>query len=645
MQPHVGLASPAAPLAPAYPAELLIPSRGWISRLARNGIVYLDKPEVHLGLLGTNDVIFRDPHVSRLHAVVRWTPGGYEIEDLNSTWGTYVQGQRVIGRMLLPPGAVIRLGTIDMRFQPVAPLPSAHTAPQGALAYPPSYTAPGVPLAVGMRAPSRPGRMRAWVDRQRPKRYWRVFLLGLLAYIAADLLVNLDLNRHAIPLVILLASALVPITFVVFCYEEGAFADMPATVVGLTFVSGAVMGLLVAGFLEDLFLVDIPILGALMVGIIEEGAKAGAVIWFLRDKRLRSELDGLVLGAAAGMGFATLETAGYGFNGFLAGYTGALGGQGGAAPSSLAHAVSAGIASMTVVLVLRMILAVFGHGVWTAIVCAAIWRERGPAVLRITGGVVLAFFIAVILHALWDSVGSLLPFSLLFWPLVAFTGVWILRFFIHEAVDRAKLGTYAPPPAPLVDALGAYLLHPLRRPTVRPVYPAVPAAPAAQGLVPFAGVHPLPHAPYPTYPPAYPAAPACPIAPMTPVAPVAAESPYAPHAPYLPGPGPTAEPVPSVMPHVPWPDATGTPSFAAPVSHAPAMPPYDAQLASQQMAPAGEPHVGAASTQPPSVSVSPPVAEATLDPTVELHERQGDVGAPAGDRSGHDEASGGEPAS
>jgi len=468
MQPRLSVAAPATQVAPPFPAELVILSRGWSSRLARDGVVYLNKPEVHLGLLATNDVVLRRPHVSRLHAVIRWTPTGYEIEDLSSTGGTYVDHHRVVGRVALSPGETIRIGTVEMRFQPVATsAEQTDSVPSGIPQPSPVYPlATSLVVAARRAGTARQSHLRSWLRRQAPKRYWRAFLLGLLAYVAADLLVNLDLNRHAIPLVILLASALVPVTFVIFCWEEGAFADMPATIVGLTFVSGAVMGLLVAGFLEDLFLVDVPFVGPFIVGIIEEGAKAAAVIWFLRDSRLRSELDGLVLGAAAGMGFATLETAGYGFSRFLDGYTNALT----ISHASNSGALSAGIASMTVILILRMALAIFGHGAWTAIVCAAIWRERGPAVLRITGSVVVAFFISVTLHALWDSVGSFLPLSLLLWPIVAFSGLWILRFFIHEAVDRAKLGSLAPPPPPLATALWSYLRHPWRRSPMQPHY-------------------------------------------------------------------------------------------------------------------------------------------------------------------------------
>lgn len=319
--------------------------------------------------------------------------------------------------------------------------------------------------------------VETWWRHTARKRYWRIFLLGLLALLAADLLLKLDLNRNAVPLVILLASALVPVTFVLYCAETGAFAAMPPTIIGLTIISGAVGGLLVAGFLVDVLLVSVPILGVLTVAVLEEGIKAGAVIWFLRDKRLRSELDGLVLGAVAGMGFATLETAGYGFNAFLSGYAASLIHSASAATAPvLDKAMAAGISTMTGVLLIHMALAVFGHGAWTAIVGAAVWRERGPSVLRITSGVLLALGIAVALHATWDSVAAHPPFTLLLLPVSAFASLWILRFFIREAVARARLGSLSPPPEPLVDALIFYLRHPLSPPVVIPPRTSAPGS-------------------------------------------------------------------------------------------------------------------------------------------------------------------------
>jgi hypothetical protein len=130
------------------------------------------------------------------------------------------------------------------------------------------------------------------------------------------------------------------------------------------------------------------------------------------------------------MGFAAMETAGYGFEQFLDG----------------------GLSSMTAVLVLRMVLAGFGHGVWTAIIGAAIWRDRGAATFKLTRGVALACGIAVTLHALWDA-------SPWFEPVSAILGLLVLRFLIGESVSRARLGPAAPAPEPLEQALRAYFRH------------------------------------------------------------------------------------------------------------------------------------------------------------------------------------------
>jgi RsiW-degrading membrane proteinase PrsW (M82 family) len=136
---------------------------------------------------------------------------------------------------------------------------------------------------------------------------------------------------------------------------------------------------------------------------------------------------------------------------------------------TLQFAIGTGIHDMNVQLLLRMSLAIFGHGVWTAIVCAAIWRERGQSTFRLTPGVVAAFAVAVGLHALWDwspvaalqpsrmdsSVAMLAAWAVqIGWYLVVgAVGLFVLRFFLRESLRRAKLGPLAPPPAPLFQAL------------------------------------------------------------------------------------------------------------------------------------------------------------------------------------------------
>lgn len=159
-------------------------------------------------------------------------------------------------------------------------------------------------------------------------------------------------NLNLVPLVILLASSLVPVTFVLFCWEQGAAsADIPLSTIGLVFASGASMGLIVAVILESTLLGSSNGLGSwLVVGLSEEAAKVIALVWFMRNPRLSGELRGLILGVTSGMGFAALETAGYGFNAFLHAYT-ATGGN-----------LGAGLNTMINELNLRMALRSLGTG-------------------------------------------------------------------------------------------------------------------------------------------------------------------------------------------------------------------------------------------------------------------------------------------
>jgi len=53
----------------------------------------LEEPKVTLGRGAEADVAFSDTAMSREHAVVEFTDGGYRIRDLGSTNGTLVNGE------------------------------------------------------------------------------------------------------------------------------------------------------------------------------------------------------------------------------------------------------------------------------------------------------------------------------------------------------------------------------------------------------------------------------------------------------------------------------------------------------------------------------------------------------------------------
>lgn len=75
------------------------------------GKVYpLDKNELFLGRDLSNDLVINDPEISRRHSRLYLQGNGYVIEDLGSTNGTFVNGQRLMGPNVLRPGDVITFG-------------------------------------------------------------------------------------------------------------------------------------------------------------------------------------------------------------------------------------------------------------------------------------------------------------------------------------------------------------------------------------------------------------------------------------------------------------------------------------------------------------------------------------------------------
>ncbi len=58
----------------------------------------------------TNDVVVGDAEVSRQHSRLTRTPGGYVLEDLGSTNGTFVNGERLVAPRVMNPGDLVALG-------------------------------------------------------------------------------------------------------------------------------------------------------------------------------------------------------------------------------------------------------------------------------------------------------------------------------------------------------------------------------------------------------------------------------------------------------------------------------------------------------------------------------------------------------
>ena len=84
------------------------------------GSVFRIKGETVIGRDETADLTLSDStgEVSRRHAVIRWRGGTAWLEDLGSTNGTFLNGERLRGPQPLRAGARIRIGACILEFTP-----------------------------------------------------------------------------------------------------------------------------------------------------------------------------------------------------------------------------------------------------------------------------------------------------------------------------------------------------------------------------------------------------------------------------------------------------------------------------------------------------------------------------------------------
>src|SRR5438876_1196584 len=106
-------APPASPTAPAPLASFLVRSGALIGQRLQ-----VKTPVANIGRADYNDLVIPDPSVSTSHAKLQRREGVWVLVDLESTNGTFVDGERVKGDAPLAPGATVRLGDVQLVFEP-----------------------------------------------------------------------------------------------------------------------------------------------------------------------------------------------------------------------------------------------------------------------------------------------------------------------------------------------------------------------------------------------------------------------------------------------------------------------------------------------------------------------------------------------
>ncbi|ADJ16088.1 PrsW family intramembrane metalloprotease [Halalkalicoccus jeotgali] len=226
-----------------------------------------------------------------------------------------------------------------------------------------------------------------------------VVLLALVFLIAQFVLGGLGAVSDPVVGVLVVLSVVPAFAIAAYIWRSDVTTGEPLSLLVATFLLAvlfAMFAAIVNSFLQPAFsslpaLIGLPLFFFLVVGPVEETVKLLAVRLFAyRDPRFNAVIDGAVYGAAAGLGFATIENAIYITRGLEAGLAGieVVGAAGGTAATRA--------------------LAGPGHVLYSAIAgyylgLAKFNRENaGPIVIK--GVLIAAFF-----HGLYNTLSGIVP--------------------------------------------------------------------------------------------------------------------------------------------------------------------------------------------------------------------------------------------
>lgn len=96
----------------------------------------LTLPMITIGRLDDNTFQIPEPSVSSHHCEVHLRGSDVVIKDLNSTNGTFINGQKVTGEAPVKPGQIIRFGQVEVRLEGEQAAPQPKKLPDKTVAIP-----------------------------------------------------------------------------------------------------------------------------------------------------------------------------------------------------------------------------------------------------------------------------------------------------------------------------------------------------------------------------------------------------------------------------------------------------------------------------------------------------------------------------
>ena len=217
-----------------------------------------------------------------------------------------------------------------------------------------------------------------------PRAFVQILLLGILGLAGFVLGFEWLHCFKVLPGLVLMGAFAVPLSCVVFFFEINVLRNISTFQIAKLILIGGVASIILSLILYQVTDLANTFLGATAAGIIEESGKLLAAVFLVgKVREFKWILNGLIIGAAIGAGFAGFESAGYILEAGLSGE------------------------SFYRVLFLRAVLAPFCHVVWTAITVGALWKTKGDNAfafeMLFRKDFLRVFAFVVVLHMLWNS--------------------------------------------------------------------------------------------------------------------------------------------------------------------------------------------------------------------------------------------------
>jgi protease PrsW len=227
--------------------------------------------------------------------------------------------------------------------------------------------------------------MRTQVEDDLSRWTWlKVLVGGAVSFFLIERALIATGNINYVPSLLLVGTFTVPAAYCLFLYSRSRQPQVHFLSLAACAIWGGILGSVLAGYLEYHALLTLGTLPTIAIGVIEELAKVLVPVYFILRFRYRSELDGIIMGVAAGAGFAILESMGYALVALLSTF--------------------GNIEAVNQVILSRSISSSAVHIAWTGLLAGAVWHARFSNDVKRRRNLFLTFVGVCVLHGLWDSI-------------------------------------------------------------------------------------------------------------------------------------------------------------------------------------------------------------------------------------------------